>query len=234
MDQEIKDQLRSSILDTLHENIEGFQKWDTTVDAIMAIIDRNTHYVCRATRLEHTRGDYSWSERPIYSWVMTAPTREALLEKMAKERIEYETEIVRGEYRSVRFGTIIHAMGEEGDLWHDDDPDYDNEIIASKAWQNRLAEEQAERDADAAEELRISEEAERLREEAEREERTIYILSYSDGMYPEDNTIIATFGNEDAAKERMRLEVSSWMTSHGPRNHHTKEYNYTITEQEII
>lgn len=178
MEQEVEDQLRFNILDALHAVIVDAQPWDDVVNALMEAIETNTHYVCRVTHLQHTRGDYYWSEREIGSWTITATTREALLEKMAEAKIKHETERVRGEYQDVRFGNIIHAVGAEDDVWHQDDPDYDSEITETEAWAAHLKKLEAAKEAAVIAAGRAAKAAEVSKEAAERQQLAILKARY--------------------------------------------------------
>lgn len=157
-----------------------------------------------------------------YDHVIRADTLDLLYEAMGKRKADCEEDHGGSERSWVKFGEIMQISGTITP-----DP---NRIIASQAWQKRLADEIAEKEAEEAEEKRREE----AYEAALLAARQTFILSYSDSMYPEDNRIIGIYDTEAKAEATKQSEIESWKRSHGSENHHAFDYNYSITEMERV
>lgn len=56
----------------------------------------------------------------------------------------------------------------------------------------------------------------------------LFVLSYRDYMYPEDNYVAGVFATYEEAEARITSIVDYHLNQDGPANHHSKEYNYMI------
>ena len=107
------EELKQAILNALHNNIDGAQKWDATVEAIAEAITSNSYFACTAetTHYYQDRDNYPTS-RVTDTETLTGDTLEDLYQKIAAYRVakDWGEKTKYGDYIRSEFGPILQVI----------------------------------------------------------------------------------------------------------------------------
>lgn len=107
------EELKQAILNALHNNIDGTQKWDATVEAIAEAITSNSYFACTAETTHYYQDNDNYpTSRVTDTETLTGDTLEDLYEQIANYRITNDEgeKTKYGDYSRSEFGKIRQVI----------------------------------------------------------------------------------------------------------------------------